>query len=349
MDNKGGFFMKTAYFYGPEDVRIEEAPIPEPGDGEVVIKNKVALTCGTDLKTYLRGHPLWIPPTIFGHEASGIVHKVGKNVTDFKPGDRVVAHNSAPCNECIYCKTHLPSMCENNLFNSGAFAEYQKIPERIVRQNMFKLPDTLDFKSAALTEPFSCAVYGIDESNIKQGDYVVINGAGPIGLMFIKLAYLKGAHVIATDMSPKRLDLARKLGAKDTINIKETEDIIEAVKNLTPGKRGVDVAVEATGLPEVWEKTILMSRKGATVNLFGGTKKGTTFTVDCQLFHYSQLTVKGVFHTTPYHVERAFRMICEGVISADDFVNEEFKIDDLVKALESHRSGNVIKNAIIFD
>ena len=154
--------MKIAYFYGPEDVRIEETAIPEPGYGEVVIKNKVALTCGTDLKTYLRGHPLWIPPAVFGHEASGVVYKVGEGVEKFKVGDRVVAHNSAPCHECIYCKTHQYSMCENNLFNSGAFAEYQKIPERIVRQNMFKLPDTLDFKSAALTEPFSCAVYGVD-------------------------------------------------------------------------------------------------------------------------------------------------------------------------------------------
>ena len=341
--------MKTAYFYGPKDVRIEEVPIPEPGYGEIIIKNKVALTCGTDLKTYLRGHPLWIPPALFGHEASGVIYKIGEGVKNFSVGDRVVAHNSAPCNECIYCKSHQPSMCEDNLFNSGAFAEYQKIPERIVRQNLFKLPDHLDFKSAALTEPFSCAVYGIDESNIKQGDYVVINGTGPIGLMFVKLAYLKGAHVIAVDMSPKRLELAKKLGAKDIINLNDTSDIVNAVKDLTPNKRGVDVAVEATGIPEVWENTILMSRKGGIINLFGGTKKGVSFTIDCQLFHYSQLTIKGVFHTTPYHVERAFRLICEGVITASDFVDEEFSIDNLVDALESHKSGNVIKNAIIFE
>ena len=341
--------MKIAYFYGPEDVRIEETAIPEPSYGEVVIKNKVALTCGTDLKTYLRGHPLWIPPAVFGHEASGVVYKVGEGVEKFKVGDRVVAHNSAPCHECIYCKTHQYSMCENNLFNSGAFAEYQKIPERIVRQNMFKLPDTLDFKSAALTEPFSCAVYGVDESNIKQGDYVVINGVGPIGLMFVKLVYLKGAHIIVTDASDKRLELAKKLGAKDIININEVSDVVKAVKDCTPQSRGVDVAIEATGLPRVWENTILMARKGGLVNLFGGTKKGETFTIDCQLFHYSQLTIKGVFHTTPYHVERAFRLICEGVISADDFVNNEYDIDHLVDALESHRTGNVIKNAIIFE
>lgn len=341
--------MKSAMFYGPKDVRVEKTEKPTAGPGEVVVKNKVALTCGTDVKTYLRGHPLWDPPAQFGHESAGEIVEVGEGVNDFEVGDRVVAHNSAPCNACVYCKDGQPSMCEDIIWNMGAFSEYQAIPKEIVRQNMFKLPDHVDYRDAALMEPFSCAVYGTEESNIDLGDTVVVNGAGPIGLMFVKLAKLKGAYVISTDLSDKRLKIAKKMGADVTINVGQVEDQVEAVRALTEDNRGVDVAIEAVGMPEVWEKTVLMARKGGTVNLFGGPKPGTTVTLDTKLLHYSQLTLKGVFHTTPYHVERAFRLITQGVISSKDFVDKEYKLEDIEKAIQTHKEGEVIKNCIVFE
>ncbi|WP_218672690.1 zinc-dependent alcohol dehydrogenase [Oceanobacillus timonensis] len=340
--------MKVASFYAPEDVRIEEMDKPSPNEGEIIVKNKVALTCGTDVKTYVRGYPLLEPPLLFGHEAAGIIEAVGENVTKFKVGDRVVAHNSAPCNQCFYCKQGQHSMCEDLLINWGAYAEYQRIPKRIVDQNTFLIPDDISFKSAALTEPLSCAVYGIEESGIKLGDSVVVNGAGPIGLFFIKLASLKGAYVIATDMNPERLNVAKELGASVTININEVEDTVKAVKGLTEDYRGVDVAIEAVGMPEVWEETILMARKGGLVNLFGGPKSGTTITTQTNLLHYSQLTLKGIFHTTPRHVKAAFDLIVQGTISADIFVNGEYKLDDVEKAIINHKEGRVIKNAVLF-
>lgn len=341
--------MKRASFYGPEEIKLEFLSVPKPKRGEIVIRNKVALTCGTDVKTYVRGYPLLEPPIPFGHEAAGIVEAVGENVTKFVPGDRVVAHNTAPCQECYYCKQGQHSMCEDLIINWGAFSEYQLIPESIVNQNTFHIPDGVSFKCAALTEPLACAVYGIEESNIKLGDTVVVNGAGPIGLFFIKLANLKGAHVIATDLNEERLKTAQKLGASEIVNISKVDNVITAVKAFTEDNRGVDVAIEAVGLPEVWENTILMARKGGIVNLFGGPKSGTTITVDTNLLHYSQLTLKGIFHTTPKHVKAAFELICQGKIEEEIFVSKEYSLDQIEEAIISHREGKVIKNAIILN
>lgn len=340
--------MKTAMYFGLEDVRVVDVDLPVIRPGEVLVKNHVALTCGTDVKTYLRGHPLWNPPVPFGHEAAGEVVVVGEGVTNFAPGDRVVAHNSAPCNVCYYCNNGQHSLCESITWTHGAFSEYQVIPGPIVRQNMFIIPAHLNFKDAALLEPFACAVYGISEAKIKLGDTVVVNGAGPIGLMLIRLAVLQGANVIVTDLSEIRLALALKLGASKAVNVSLVPDQVKAVKELTEDCRGVDVAIEAVGLPEVWEKTIGMCRKGGTVVLFGGPKPGSSIILDTKLIHYSQLTLKGVFHTTPLHTKAAFAMIKQGVISGEDFISTDYCLDDLELAILNHRSGDAVKNAIIF-
>ena len=337
--------MKRAMLYAPEDLRIEETDIPTPGYGEVVIKNEISLTCGTDVKSYKRGYPLMTPPFALGHESSGTVYAIGEGVTKFKVGDRVVSHNSAPCHECYYCKKGLHSMCEDLIINNktnSAFAEYILIPERIVKQNMFHIPDDMSYKQATLLEPFACAVYGVANLPVEQGDYVVVNGCGPIGLMFIRLLYLKGARVIACDMSKIRLETAKKLGAYDIVNISEVESQIEAVKELTPDNRGVDVAVEATGLAKVWEMTMEMVRPGGFVLCFGGTKAGDKVTVDTKLMHYSQVTIKGVFHTTPLYVNQAFELLKMHAIDEKDFVFNEYKLDDLEKALLEHAGGGVI-------
>jgi L-iditol 2-dehydrogenase len=343
--------MKRVVLYNPGDLRIEEVEIPKPGPGEVVIRNKVTLTCGTDVKTYKNGYRM-DPPYTIGHETAGIVHEVGEGVTKFAVGQRVVAHNSAPCNECYFCKKGQHSMCEDliqNQFTNGGYAEYQLIPERIVNQNMFHIPDEMSYKQAALTEPFACAVYGIAEVPIELGDTVVVNGCGPIGLMFIRLSYLRGARVIACDLSEERLNIAKKLGAYHTVNISEVKDQLKAVLDLTENRRGVDIAIEAVGRTEVWDMTIRMSRSGGTVMLFGGTKKGEAVSIDTALLHYQQLTIKGVFHTTPIHVNAAFELLKMGAISEKDFVSEnEYSIDQVEEAILSHASGKVVKNTIVY-
>ena len=190
--------MKAIQFYAPEDIRYEEVPIQEPKKGEVLVKIMAALTCGTDVKTFRRGHPVLIKsvPSGFGHEFSGIVAKLGKGVTNFKVGDRVVAANSAPCGECFFCKKGQYNLCENLQFLNGAYAEYITVPARIVEKNMIKIPDDLSFEESAFTEPLANVVHGAERTDIKVGQSVGIIGIGPIGLMFAKYAKLKGARVI---------------------------------------------------------------------------------------------------------------------------------------------------------
>lgn len=340
--------MKKVMFYNPKDIRIEECPIPVPGYGEIVVQNKVALTCGTDVKTYMRSYPGDVPPYGFGHEASGVVYAVGEGVTKVKAGDRVVCHNSAPCQKCFYCKKGIHSMCDDILWNMGAFSQYQVIPQRIVEQNTFILPDWMSHETAALMEPLSCVTYGVESVNVKLGDTVVVNGAGPIGLMYVALLVKKGAYVIATDLSDVRLEAAKKLGAAKAVNA-STGDTVELVKSLTPEGRGCDIAIEATGYPEVWEKNIRMSRKGGIVLLFGGTKAGTKLEADANLVHYSQLTIMGLYHTVPQYTLAAFEMLKNGMIKAEDFISKSYGLEQIEEAILEHSKGQCIKNKIILD
>jgi len=340
--------MKAAVFYGVKDVRMEEIEVPKISPFEVLVRIRVALTCGTDRKMYLRGHPLFKPPFVFGHEFAGDIVKVGNEVKDFKEGMRVVAANSAPCNRCFYCKIGKPSICDNlTLRLSGAFAEYVEIPSPIVEQNLLPIPSYVSYKEAALVEPLACVVHGIEESGIKLGDTVVVNGAGPIGLMYIQLAKLKGAKVIATDIKEERLRVAQKLGADKLIDASLVDDQVEAVRNLTEKKRGADVAIEAVGLPEVWEKTIKMARKGGIVNLFGGCASGTKITIDTKLLHYSELTLKGIFHHTPQYVKRALNLISQGSIDANSLITDEFPLSDFPHVLSMMINHQGIKIAVI--
>ncbi len=340
--------MKAAVFYAPHQVRLEELSIPKISSDEVLIKVRVALTCGTDRKTYLRGHHLFKPPFIFGHEFSGDIVEVGKEVKNFKPGMRAVAANSAPCNSCFYCKNGEHSLCDSLFIQlSGAFAEYIKIPGIIVSQNLLIFPETVSYKQAAFLEPLSCVIHGIEVSNINLGDTIVINGAGPIGLLFLQVAKLKGARVIITDLVEERLQLALKLGAYEAINVSRVKDIVQEVKNLTEDARGVDVAIEAVGLPEVWEQTIAMVRKGGTVNLFGGCQMGTKIFLDTSLVHYSQINIKGAFHHTPGQVKKAFNLICNQEIDVDSLISGEFPLEEISTVIKMMLENQGIKMALI--
>lgn len=340
--------MKAAVLYGPRDVRLEDVDIPEIAPGEVLIQVKAALTCGTDAKVYLRGgHPRMIkPPAVFGHEMAGVVAKVAEGVDNLKPGMRVVVANSAPCNRCFYCKTGCKSMCQDLLFINGAYSQFVRIPKRIVEQNLLLIPEEISFAEAALIEPLACALHGIEASGIRLGDTVAVNGAGPIGLMFVCLAKLKGARVIVSDTREERLDIARNLGADVIINAGEVKDQVAAVRKLTEDERGVDVAIEAVGRPEIWEKTMAMVRKGGLVNLFGGCAPGTKIELDTHLLHYSELTIKGVFHHTPYYIRVALDLICRRVVDARMFITAEKPLDKIVEALEMMVSHQGIKTAV---
>lgn len=341
--------MKAVRFYAPGDIRYEEIEVPRPGSGEILVQVRAALTCGTDLKTYRRGHPVMIQraPTVFGHELAGVVAEVGPEVATVSLGDRVVVANSAPCNRCLFCELDRHSLCENIEFLNGAYAEYVVVPRRIVEQNVLRIPEHVTFRQAALVEPLACVVHGVEESAIKLGDTVAVIGAGPIGLMLMKLSKLKGARVVAVDKVAGRLEKARQMGADDIVNASVVHDVVAAVKSLTRGGYGVDVAIEAAGVPGLWEMAIAMARKGGLVNLFGGCESGTSIKVETGRLHYGELRIIGVFHHTPNYVRRALALIASGAIDTDSLITHEMELSRLEEALNLVASGEALKVAIV--
>ena len=343
--------MHAAVLYGKEDVRLESVPVPAIGPGELLVRVRAALTCGTDVKVFRRGyHAKMIqPPALFGHEMSGDVVAIGYGVTRFAIGDRIVAANSAPCDECFFCRRGQPNLCEDLLFNNGAYAEFIRIPARIVEKNTYRLAGHLAYKDAALAEPLSCAVRGLDESFVRPGDTVAVMGLGPIGLMFVRLArFAYGARVIAMARRLEQVDRAVALGATEGIVIGRHDSLIEELKSETGG-RGADVVIEAIGQPEAWELATRLVRKGGVINFFGGCPTGTKVAIDTGLLHYSEITCKASFHHTPAHIRRSLDLIAEGVVNASHMVNHEESLNQLPQVLSDlahHRNGQ-IKTAII--
>src|SRR5207244_5354007 len=237
--------MTAAVLYGKEDVKIEKVPIPRVGQGEVLVKVQVALTCGTDLKVYQRGYHarMIVPPALFGHELAGVIEEVGPNVRGFKKGARVVALNSAPCQTCFFCSRHQENLCEDLLFNNGAYAEYIRVPRRIVDINMLAIPPHVSFEEAAMVEPLACVLRGLHEAGVEIGDTVAVIGAGPIGLMFVHVAQAMGCNVIAVVKREAQIEAARRMGAHDVVDLGSVSDPVQAVRALSPAGRGADVVV----------------------------------------------------------------------------------------------------------
>jgi len=342
--------MTAAVLYGKEDVQIETVDVPEIGRGDVLVRVRAALTCGTDVKVFRRGYHarMIVPPALFGHELGGDIVAMGKDVRGFKMGQRVVAANSAPCGACFYCQHNQENLCEDLLFNNGAYAEYIRIPERIVRRNMYEVPDHVSYQDAALVEPLACVLRGLEESGVRAGDTVAVIGLGPIGMMFVRLAKaVCNARVIAIGRRPQQLLRASRMGADETVLNCDGADVVGPVHEMTQG-RGADVVIEAVGLPEVWQLAIKLLRRGGVVNFFGGCPDGTNLSLDTNLLHYSELTCKASFHHTPALIRKALDLVSRGYVGAKDFVNHSEPLTNLLQVMQHLMSHNGhLKTAII--
>ena len=324
--------MQAAVLYGREDLRLEMLPRPRAGAGELVLRVGAALTCGTDLKVFRRGYHARMlqPPVPFGHEIAGVVEEAGEGAP-FRPGDRVVALNSAPCGICFFCRANQPNLCDDLLFNNGAYAEYLRVPARIAAKNTLLVPEPMPLEHAALTEPLACVMLGLAESNVRVGDSVAVIGAGPIGLLFVHAAALAGAHVIAIAKHQAQADAARALGAMRTIAVPaDGSSPLAEVRALTDG-RGADIAIEAVASPLTWSWAVDMARKGGSVNFFGGPPAGTQVALDTNQLHYSGLTLRASFHHTPATVRRAFALLASGRFRAERFLTGRVDLADVVE------------------
>ncbi len=342
--------MLAGVLHGKEDLRVERVPVPAIGPSEILMRVRTALTCGTDLKVYRRGHhaKMIALPALFGHEAAGDIVAVGEAVRAYAPGDRVVAANSAPCFRCFHCRRDEKNLCEDLLFNNGAYAQYLRIPGRIVESNTHRIPDHVDYREAAIAEPLACVLKGIDESRVRAGDVVAVIGLGAIGLQFVRTARITGARVIAIGRHQFQLDRAEQLGAEVLIESKRGADPTDQARRETEGGRGADVVIEATGSPHAWRQAVSMVRSGGTVNFFGGCPKGTQVCFDTGRLHYSSLVLRASFHHTPNHFREAFDLVCRGDLHASDFVAEEAPLEDLASVFQKMaRQSGRLKTAII--
>jgi L-iditol 2-dehydrogenase len=342
--------MKATVLYGVGKIGLEMVEKPVPKEGEVLIKVETATTCGTDVKTYVRGYLDDVFPRLFGHgEVAGTVAAVGDKVSKFRIGERVVAHNSATCMQCENCIAQEYQGClnldkynklikDNPMRYFGSYQEYYLVPEHIVKINMFKIPDDIEYEEACQLEPFSCAVNGSSISNVQLGDTVAIIGCGPQGLYHMQVTGLLGAAThIMVDTSEYRIGIAKQIHSKRpgkifTINAAK-ENVEEKMKELTGGL-GPEVIIEAAGLGETDEQAVRMVKKMGTVNFYAGAKPGTKVTVDQNMIHYRQITIQGTQHTNPYYVHKAWKLITTHAVDLKSVVTNHMKLDDIQKAFD---------------
>jgi L-iditol 2-dehydrogenase len=314
--------VKALRFHGPGDVRLEDVPRPEPGPGDVLVQVETALTDGTDLKAFRRGHPVLLgePPSPFGHELCGV---------EVSTGRRVVAANSAPCGQCAACGRGDETLCDS-LFPllNGAYAEYVLVPERIARVNLLPVPDSLPAHVAAMVEPLACCLHGVEVAGIRAGDTVAVVGLGPIGLMLCACVADAGGWPVGVGSRPERRALAPAFGA-------ETGD-----------GAGADVVIEAAGTVESWMRALELVRPGGTVVLFGGLPGGTHVPVDAGRLHYAQLTLRGAFHHAPRHVRAALAFLASGAYPWERLVTHRVGLED-VAALLADPPRDYLKAAVI--
>jgi len=317
------------------------------------VRVKAALTCGTDLKAFTRGHPLIPMPGPFGHEFSGIVSEIGKGVRKFKKGDHIMSAHSAPCLACPYCKSGTYNLCESIMTTKvlGAFAEFVLLPRHVVSQNAYKKPRSLSFEEAALLEPLACVVHGLGPLHIKKGDTALVIGAGPIGLMHVLLLKDLGAKVAIADPHQGRLKLARALGADRGISASRDRSTdagrIRRSCSALVGGPGFDHVFECTGRPEAWEASVDHLRRGGTATLFGGPPSGTNACFNTHRLHYDELTLRGSFHFTPADVKISCETLINGKLRVNKLISASYPLRDITKAFARLKKGQGVKYAIL--
>ncbi len=338
--------MRSWVYLAPERIELQQVPIPKPKAGELLVRVCAAVTCGTDVKTYRRGHPKFPPPFAFGHEFGGDVVEVGEGVPNFHPGMRVTANVFAECGHCFYCLKGQGNLCENLIYNFGAFSDYMIIPESIVRLNTFEIPARVPYAHAALTEPLVTVVHGQHIADIRRAETVALIGAGgAISLLHLQLARRAGAaRTIAIGHSDERLKVARRLGATDVINAHE-QDTVEAVRDLTGGY-GADVVIECAGTKLAWETAVQAVRRGGRVLWFGGLPGGTQVEIDAARAHYGEIALLNVHGGTAAEAREAFDLIVSGEINVQPLLSHVMPLEEVDAALQEVIQGKAVKIVI---
>jgi L-iditol 2-dehydrogenase len=339
---------RQAVLLEPGRLVLRDYDPPHPGPGAVLIKISCALSCGTDLKTFRRGHPVWRLPTAFGHEFAGVVEEVGEGVTAFKRGDAIMAAPTAPCGDCFFCQRGQENLCPQAMDRMvmGAYADYLLVPEHVVARNMFIKPASLTFEEAALLEPLACVVHACDMARPEPFETVLIVGAGAFGLLHLLMLKAQGVRNVAVaGRGADRLRWASELGAGQVIDAARIE-APAAVASLNDG-HGPDLVIECTGQLTGWQDAFTRVRRGGRVVFFGGCSSGTALSVDARRMHYDDLTLLAPFHFRPRDVARARDLLAGGALGAGRIINARRGLGELDQVFRLLEQGTVLKCAVI--
>ncbi len=329
--------MLAAVYHGANDLRVETYPIPTISADELLLKVVNSSICGTDLRILHGGHRMYPGGTVRipGHEVVGDVVEVGANVMGIVAGQRVFVAPNMGCGHCRQCISGNNNLCANyvafGITLDGAFAEYMRVPAAAILQgNLFVLDDGVDPAVAALTEPFACVLRGQNAVNVHAGDVVVVVGAGPIGLMHVQLARLRGAvRVIVSEMIPERRDQALNFGADAAVTPDQLADAVSAASH----GDGADVVIVAAPAHPAQEAALGIAAIGGRINFFGGLPKDRpTITLDSNVVHYKELIVTGTTACSTQDCRQAATLVNSGRIDLAPFISARYPLAEAVRA-----------------
>ena len=333
--------MKAAVYENFDTMTVKEVDKPVCDENSILVRVKSCAVCGSDIRIFHSGNSRINPPQILGHEMAGEVVETGKNVTGYKPGDRVAIGADVPCGECVFCKAGIGNNCQINYAMgyqfAGGFAEYVLLNKTVVNYGpVQKIPGHVSFDEAALAEPLGCVLNAMELAPVKLNDIMVLIGAGPIGMMIAEVAKAKGASkIILIDLSEARLETAKKLDVADVTICSKNEDAVGRVLSETGGL-GADVIYTSCPAPQAQVDALNMAKNRARVSFFGGLPKNASMvTLDTNIIHYKELFITGAHGAMPIHHLQAVELIASGRINIKKYITHNYPLDQIHEAFKT--------------
>jgi L-iditol 2-dehydrogenase len=336
---------RVAMLVSPKKIELRDEAVPAAPPGGIVVRVRAALTDGTDLKTYRRGHPKMPMPTRFGHEFSGDVAAIGDGVTAYAVGDPVMCVHTAPCGECYWCRNEQEELCESIMpaMILGAYADMIAVPQRILERNCFFKPPDVSYAEGAFLEPLACVVHSVQRLAAAPGEVAVVIGNGAFGILHALLLQQRGVDVLLFGRRASRVALARELGLESFDS--NATPIERTIGERTEG-RGADAAIECTGSAEIWERAPSLVRRGGRVSFFAGLPAGTEVTFEAERIHYDEVGMLAPFHFTPADVLLAYELIAAHALPLTRLISDVYPLDRIGEAFARLDAGDAMKLVI---
>jgi L-iditol 2-dehydrogenase len=320
--------MIVAVYHNNRDIRIENIPKPEIGDNEILLKVMASGLCGTDVVEWYR---LPKAPRILGHEATGIIEKIGRNVTNYKIGDRIFVSHHVPCNQCGYCRKNAHTACETlhtTNYYPGGFSQYVRVPKINIETGIYMLPKSMSYEEGTFIEPLACAVRGQKKVGITKNDTILIIGSGMAGILHIQLSKMNGAKkVFAADINPNRLELAKKFGADYVIDAKG--NLSQQLEDMN-GK-GADKIIVCTGAKKAALTALDCIDRGGTILFFAVPDPKTKISIPITQFWKNEITIKTSYGAAPSDLEEALQILTKKRINVRDMITHRLDIREAAK------------------